>query len=229
MRFTHQDTAILLFSRSAAEDALKKPLTTFKCGENQGIAQLLIHHARQVAKHSGLPVFVISENEQHGFSFGERFADAFSQLFARGFDRVISIGNDCPSLNSADLQTAAQKLETNQAVFGPTSDGGAYLIGLHRTIFNPTTFAALEWQTEKTLADLKVYAAAAYYCLSQKSDLDTPADFQKELHSPLFPKILKTKLLNLLKPTFSGRAPAIVFIPLSNLLATTALRGPPVS
>ena len=227
MHPTRLDTAILLFSRSAAEDSLAKPLSAAKHGQSKAIALQLIRRARSVAKHAGLPVFFISENLQHGLSFGERFADAFEQLFARGFERVISIGNDCPTLNSFDLQAAAQKLETHSAVIGPASDGGAYLIGLHRNAFNAATFAALNRQTERTLADLKAYVVAGYYCLPEKSDLDSVADLQAQLQSIFFPKLLKIRLLNILTPTFSDWLTPSIFVPIAARFSTIVLRGPP--
>lgn len=221
------DTAILLFSRSAAAESLEKPLTRFKSGGKTGLAAQLIRHTRKIADQSGLPVFFVSENLQQGLSFGERFAGAFELLFSRGFEQVISIGNDCPSLNAGDIRLAAQYLKTKGAVFGPATDGGAYLIGLNRAVFNPLAFAALDWQTDHTLEDLKVYAAADYYTLSEKADLDSPAELQKQLQQGNFPRLLKARLLAFMKPACAIRVTSIRSIPFAARIPALVLRGPP--
>jgi len=223
------DTAILLFSRSAAEEAMSKPLVVnAQAGQKQAVAAQFIRHARKVAAGSGLPIFVVSEQQQRGATFGARFADAFRQIFDRGFQYVIAIGNDCPSLTTADINIAALKLRSTSAVFGPAADGGAYLVGLQRDAFRPEAFAALTWQTRHTLSDLQDYAASDFFLLSEKSDVDSATDLQQLLHGHIFPVLLKIRLLNLLKSISPGKFEGQFIIPKAALLSGVALRGPPI-
>lgn len=228
MHSTHSNTAILLFSRSAAGESMAKPLISR--GQNkqqQAIAAQFIRHARRVAAASGLPIFFVSEHQQHGFTFGERFSDAFQQIFERGFERVIAIGNDCPTLTASDLLAAAQKMDIASAVFGPATDGGTYLVGLRRDVFKPVAFSRLDWQTDHTLAHLQAYVGNDFCCLSEKSDVDSATDLQQQLRSRFFPVFLKFRLLNLLILTLPSRFDSLVFAPQAALLSGLALRGPP--
>ena len=196
--------------------------------QQQAVAAQFIRHARKVAAGSGLPVYFVSEQQQHGATFGERFADAFRQIFERGFQCVIAIGNDCPSLTATDIKIAAQKLRSTNAVFGPAADGGAYLVGLRRDVFCPGAFAALNWQTRDTLSDLQVYATSGFFLLTEKSDVDSSTDLQLLLHSPVFPVLLKIRLLDLLRSILPGKFEGQLITPKAALLSGFALRGPPI-
>ncbi len=208
---------------------MAKPLVFNAARKQQRVvAAQFIRHTHRVAVTSGLPILVISECHQHGSTFGERLADAFQQIFDRGFERVIAIGNDCPTLTAADLRVAAQKLDTANAVFGPAADGGAYLVGLRRDAFEPEAFAALDWQTDRTLADLEAYVAGGFSCLSEKSDVDSATGLQRQLRSHLFPIFLKTRLLHLLNLSSPRWVDHPVFAPKAALLSAVGLRGPPL-
>jgi uncharacterized protein len=225
-----RDTAILLFSRSAVADAVAKPLIFSGKRKSQAdVAAAFIRHAKQVATDSGLPIFVVSGHRQHGATFGERFADAFRQVFERGFQRVIAIGNDCPALTADNLRAAAQKLDFTPAVFGPAADGGAYLVGLRREAFRPADFAALEWQTERTLAALEAYAEQDFSLLSEKADVDSAADLRQQLRHRSFPFLLKIKLLQLLQPAAAAPVSRSAFVLRAARLWGFERRGPPVA
>jgi uncharacterized protein len=228
LRSDLSNTAILLFSRSSAAEATAKPLieqANYK--KNKTVAAHLIQYARQVAKASGLPVFDFSECAQYGATFGERFADAFCQVFSRGFDRIIAIGNDCPALTTTDLLAAARQLEQHAAVFGPSTDGGAYLVGLRRAAFEQQAFAQINWQTNRTYAGLQTYAGDNYTCLSEKSDIDSATELQRQLKSRFFPVLLKIKLALLLAPMQINGYIRPFFAPSSHILRAGTLRGPP--
>ncbi len=227
MHPTRLDTAILLFSRSAAEESVSKPLVESTTKAKKAVATQLINNARRVADRSSLPVFFISGNQQHGVHFGERFADAFEQLFAKGFKRVISIGNDCPALKTQDLLDAAKQLDTASCVFGPASDGGVYLIGIRFEIYGRASFLQIAWQTPMVFEALKVYAGGDFVCLDEKSDVDSPADLVRVLKIGNIAILLKIRLLNCLKCYFSSipywlnSEAAMIF------MGCNALRGPP--
>ncbi|HEA30471.1 MAG TPA: DUF2064 domain-containing protein, partial [Leeuwenhoekiella sp.] len=108
-----------------------------------------------------------------------RFTNAFKQLYAQGYNNVISIGNDSPDLNLGHVTSAIKKLEQGNMILGPSSDGGAYLIGMHRSQFNAATFKALPWQQETLFSEM---AAEAYsknlsvFYLNILDDIDATED-----------------------------------------------------
>ena len=228
MQTNRFDTAILLFSRTAAREAVSKSLISNTFPAKRSLAKALISHAKTVAKHSGFPVFVITELQQQGETFGDRLGNAFAQLFEKGFERVISIGNDCPTLQSSDLTWAAEQLSQTGLVLGPATDGGVYLIGMQYSSFKALDFQKIHWLTREVFRDLVTAAQRNFVCLAEKSDLDAPADLSRELRSRAFPTLLKISILKLLdaqSTTTPGSrntpAPAV-------FLTSTKLRGPPI-
>ncbi len=68
------------------------------------------------------------------------------------FKRVALIGCDIPEANAADVHDAFRALGVADAVFGPTADGGYWLIALGPR--RPADlFGAARWSTEHALAD----------------------------------------------------------------------------
>ena len=170
-----QNTALLLFTRSQQEEARVKDFSSVhSLRSNSLIAGHLISHAEKTARSTGLPCFVINSAHQHGNTFGEKLSDAFQQIFKLGFENVIAIGNDCPSLSAQDLRTAAFQLTSKQAVLGPASDGG----------FHAISFSALPWETAIVQDMMQVYLSdkAITYILS---DVKEDIDFGKQLNSVL--------------------------------------------
>ncbi len=104
---------------------------------------------------SGLPYFLITEKEQTGCNFGERYTKALQFVYDQGYDNVISIGNDTPQLKMHHLVEAAKQLEQNKTVLGPSKDGGFYLLGLQKSQFKKAQFVALPWQTKHVFESLK--------------------------------------------------------------------------
>jgi uncharacterized protein len=113
---------------------------------------------------------------------GDRMSQAFQTAFNEGVERVVIIGTDCPELDSDRLLSAFNALSANQLVLGEATDGGYYLIGLHRTIpepVMPTLFVGVDWGTSEVLA--QTMAIALHHnipvaLLPVLSDVDYPAD-----------------------------------------------------
>lgn len=222
------DTAILLFSRSPNKESSAKPLLASKKATNQRVVRQLISHTKAIAVQSKLPVFIISEQKQVGQSFGARLANAFEQIFKLGYERVISIGNDCPTLRPSDLVTAADQLDNHSMVIGPATDGGAYLIGMRRADFAPIDFQKIQWQTALVFSDLKLYAKGSCFCLEAQSDIDSLADLTRVLHAVKLPKLLKYRLLLCIKVQFLKDFCLVESPPILFYHPHFALRGPPL-
>ncbi|MGJ8590951.1 MAG: TIGR04282 family arsenosugar biosynthesis glycosyltransferase [Aquaticitalea sp.] len=166
--------AILIFANSAQQEALAKP---FKSSDL--LFDALNQETLQKVKATGLPCFQYSEKEQIGRCFAERFTNAMQSVYDKGYDTVISIGNDTPHLKSSQILKAAHQLETQDIVLGPSFDGGFYLMGLKKSIFNADTFLNLPWQTSRlsqSIFRLVAVKKIKLFTLEMLSDIDTISD-----------------------------------------------------
>lgn len=114
---------------------------------------------------------------QAGGDLGARLAAAFAEAFAAGARRVVAMGTDCLDLNADLLGLAFDRLADHDAVVGPATDGGYYLIGLAHPM--APCFEAIPWSTPETLNTTRARLAAADCTvaeLPELRDLDTPAD-----------------------------------------------------
>ena len=96
-----------------------------------------------------LPAGFVLVAQREG-TFGERLIGAMEDLFALGYGSVCLIDSDSPTLPAGALAAAVEALAQpgDRAVFGPSEDGGYYLLGLkqaHRRVFED-----IEWSTERT-------------------------------------------------------------------------------
>ncbi|VAX31068.1 Glycosyltransferase [hydrothermal vent metagenome] len=85
---------------------------------------------------------------QEGEDLGEKMFNAFKSRFDEGYEHVVIIGSDSPSLPVAYIETALNS--EKDLVIGPSTDGGYYLIGMYQ---NPVNVFAdgIEWGSEKVL------------------------------------------------------------------------------
>jgi len=221
------DTAILLFSRTAQEEARAK---TFSHSTNQkgniAIAHRLIRHCESVARQTKLPFFPFFSKNQKGTSFGERLAHAMEEVFDKGFQKVIVIGNDCPALSAKTLSKVFHQLKNEKLILGPAADGGVYLIGMDKAVFQREKFIVLPWEKSSIQSAFEKYTETNKW-LRQLSDIDNAAEFSSFLNS--LPKYhsLKKELGHILlsfSPNFSIYKKYILSpIYLPNL----SLRAPP--
>lgn len=191
-------TAILLFARSGNTEVKHKWLP-----QGTKIFSKLNERAGKLIAESGLPYFHITEQEQIGQNFGERFSNAIEQIFALGYSSIISIGNDTPNLTQKDIQMALAKLQDGQAVLGPSKDGGIYLMGLHARDYNKGLFERFCWGTSMVQENLGKYFLSRGrqpYLLQVYSDLDSISDIPYLLHfSSIIPKGILRILRKLLQ------------------------------
>ena len=79
----------------------------------------------------GAPFSSFERFPQRGKDLGEKMRDAAATAFRRGARRVVIVGADCPSLSAGTVRRAFLELSTGASVvFGPSADGGYYLVGL---------------------------------------------------------------------------------------------------
>lgn len=75
---------------------------------------------------------------QKGEGLGERMCGAFALVLDKGYEACILLGTDVPEIRAAYLKRAFEALRETDVVFGPSADGGYYLVGmkqLHKEAF----------------------------------------------------------------------------------------------
>lgn len=119
------------------------------------------------------------EFEQSNGDLGHRMEKAFQHVFDLVNEPVIMIGSDCFDLNEEHLKRAEEALKENDLVFGPSEDGGYYLIGMKK--FIPEVLQDMPWSTEQLLDVTRSKAEElgfGYSMLEVLNDIDTFADMR---------------------------------------------------
>lgn len=177
MKPNRNKTVLLVFSLSAKIEAERKPLFGAKKQKvSTQFFDLLIKNTLEVANKSNVDVVWLDETQQKGNTFAERYANAYKSLYAQGYTNVISIGNDTPNLTVKHIQQAVDAMATKKVVFGPSKDGGIYLFGVHKSIFNEDAFKDLPWLTSKLSKKIHTLAIAKnvpFTVLETLQDVDT--------------------------------------------------------
>lgn len=190
-------TAILLFAQSnTVESALKAVVSRKK--QNDALWSKMNQRALQTVHKTNLPYFISNENSQQGNTFGEKLSHAIETVFDQGFDKVIVIGNDSPGLTKHHLLRAKGALEDNDWVFGPDYNGGTYLIGVSKAVFDKEKFININWQTSKVFTELKALSSGNSLLLSHLSDFNSLDDLRKLLQDFSFYSTFTNGLLAML-------------------------------
>jgi hypothetical protein len=135
---------------------------------------------------------------QKGNDLGERLNSAVTHAHDLGFNPIIVLGTDSPTIPASFIETALNALVSGETdvVLGPATDGGYYLVGLNRS--QPELFQNIEWSSPSTFQqtarkanqlNLRLLTLPEWY------DVDTPADLIT----------LTNELLS--DPELRGRAP----------------------
>lgn len=116
---------------------------------------------------------------QEGDGLGERMSNAFQHAFDMGYKRVIGIGSDLPDLSAKIMREAIELLQQTDTVFGPSEDGGYYLLGM-KTVHSEV-FEGKAWSTERVLPDTLTEleeAGISYKLLPTLNDIDNLEDLK---------------------------------------------------
>ncbi len=117
---------------------------------------------------------------------GRRMHSAFQWAFRTG-GPVCIIGTDAPKIDVGLLEAAFHALERSSgpdAVFGPATDGGYYLVGLRRP--DDRLFRDIPWGTATVLEESLRAAretGLVVELLPPLSDVDHPEDIPEEFRS----------------------------------------------
>ncbi|WP_299218452.1 DUF2064 domain-containing protein [uncultured Aquimarina sp.] len=169
-----RNIAILVFALSQEEEIKRKPFL-----KNSSLQSDLTSKTITTVQKTGLDYFIYSEQQQLGTSFGERYSNAINDIYEKGYDAVISVGNDTPNLNKTHLLKAVETIQKGHAAIGPSYDGGFYLLGIHKETFHKKEFAQFSWNTSKVRQELYTYLESnkkAVFQLDFLHDLDRFSD-----------------------------------------------------
>ena len=124
--------------------------------------------------------FNVDLYSQQGKDLGERMLLAFQETLSDHTHAVV-IGSDCPGISSEILDRAGQALESsgNDAVVGPSADGGYYLLGLQR--MNSRLFKDMPWSTERVADITRQRLRELAWCWSELPvlrDIDIISDLE---------------------------------------------------
>lgn len=231
MQFNNStSTAILFFTRSAEEEARVKHFIAGDTSASQQVANCMIQHSLEIIRKTGLPYYIINSENQKGENFGERYSNAFADIFNLGFQKIISIGNDCASLSHNDIINADEQLNKYDFVTGPDQKGGLYLIAMHRKDFNKKRFALLPWGTGNLAEVITEFCNRNGLSLFQttiKRDIHTRGDLALLLNSQTFLFRLKQLAGNLLNRYQSAIFKNATHFISALLPASISLKSPP--
>ena len=116
---------------------------------------------------------------QIGEDLGERMKLSFLRCFSEGARSVVLIGSDIPDLPTRIVAEAFLALDRNEAVIGPSVDGGYYLIGFKQDTFDGDVFTGLSWGAETVFQEtMKILrrAGAPVHVLPLWCDIDKHED-----------------------------------------------------
>lgn len=204
MKNYKQKNCLLIFTRNPELGKGKRRLAA-DVGDEAAlkIYKFLLDHTREITR--GLKVVkqvwyservheddawdnaIYQKFAQQGDDLGARMYNALD-LALKQYDNAIIIGSDLYDLSREDLELAFAKAEQHDAVIGPATDGGYYLLGFHKNMVDGI-FEGKRWGTdevlEKTLQDLE---KTNYYKLEARNDVDYVSDI---INEPSFQPFLK--------------------------------------
>ncbi|MBQ7895489.1 MAG: TIGR04282 family arsenosugar biosynthesis glycosyltransferase [Oscillospiraceae bacterium] len=121
---------------------------------------------------------------QKGGDLGERMHNALQYVLDSGYEAAVLTGADLPLLRKENFDSAFEALEEHDVTYGPSGDGGYYLVGIKRPC--PQLFGDLPYGKDvlyeaalNRVSELGLSFAPAMNC----SDVDTAEDLHALVHA----------------------------------------------
>lgn len=117
---------------------------------------------------------------QQGAGLGERLAHALDHHFQLGYQRVVIMNSDGPTLPLECLEESFSGLDGADITLGLGHDGGYYLIGMKR--LHVELFRGIAWSTDQVIPqtlDICRRQGLAVHCLPEWYDVDVEADLDR--------------------------------------------------
>ena len=166
----------MIFSLSEEAENQHKPFLT----RNNTASKLNTLVLDKVAS-LGVDYYHLTEKEQQGDTFGDRITQAIASIFNKGYNKVLTIGNDSLKLSKTHLRNAITAMDRGEIAVGPSYDGGFYLLGLNKNQFKEEIFNSLSWNKATLCKEIRSYIDALHtdtYLLPYLYDLDSRADIR---------------------------------------------------
>lgn len=190
-------SALLVFAKEPAPGRVKTRLTpALNAADAAHLYEAFLED--QVARYARLPVDVrlyesgrvgdvvaipdaVAHFAQRGRGLGERMLNAFADSFRAGYERLVIVGSDHPTLPTAFIELAFEMLEAPRSVvIGPAEDGGFYLLGMND--LRPALFSGMTYGhpgvLEETLERIGA-TGASLTLLPTWYDVDTPESLRR--------------------------------------------------
>lgn len=170
--------AVLIFANPTGLDLAQRglplflrPLLSFRRLQNiRGDADFHLFTSAKATALAG-----VRSHAQEGATFDERLEAAIGKMAALGYEEIVIVGSDCPSLHPSDIAEAFTQLREKRLVLGPDHRGGCYLIALR--LCDRALLEGIRWNRDTDRAQLSERLAARELALlAVKQDLDTWAD-----------------------------------------------------
>lgn len=192
--FPTSKKALLIFTRNPELGRCKTRLAKVIGDENAlAVYNILLQHTVTITQNVNADKFVYYSEDIHkddiwdidifrkklqsGNDLGARMENAFTEIFAIGYEKVVIIGSDMYDLSTSDIENAFLQIQTHDVVIGPAIDGGYYLLGLKQ--LNEKLFRNKEWGTTSVLTDTLEDLKDKIICkLAEKNDIDVYDDLQ---------------------------------------------------
>ena len=102
-----------------------------------------------------------------------------------GHDPVLIIGSDIPDVGQAHIAAAFSALRRSNVVFGPSNDGGYWLVGLRQGIKVGALFDNVRWSTKYALSDTQKNLSLnfRFAMLGMLTDIDNGSDYAAWRHT----------------------------------------------
>ena len=111
-------------------------------------------------------------HRQSGHDFASRLENAIEKIHALGYDEIVAIGRDCPSLRAADIERAFAELASRRLVLGPDHRGGCYLIAFRSA--DRALLRDVRWKQNTDCAQLRARCVGSdVLLLPVKHDIDS--------------------------------------------------------
>ncbi|WP_050607054.1 TIGR04282 family arsenosugar biosynthesis glycosyltransferase [Clostridium niameyense] len=118
---------------------------------------------------------------QSGKILGEKMRNAIENLLDNGYDKVVLIGSDIPEVQPNNIEKAFEILDEKDVCFGPTMDGGYYLVGMkkmHPIVFESDIKWGSKYVFDNTMGILNKANLQVGF-VDKYEDIDTEEDLKK--------------------------------------------------
>jgi rSAM/selenodomain-associated transferase 1 len=172
-------------ARSIHELLVRRTMSWMQCAIDEGVTVEIRYAGDDLERLKLLCGDVadrVSFRPQQDGDLGQRLSHGSFSAFQEGASQVAIIGTDCPQLTHHLIHKAFAALDRADLVFGPTTDGGYYLIASRK--HHPDLFNGIVWSEEQVLQDTLRIAKnleLVAELLEPLSDVDRPTDVSELL------------------------------------------------